>query len=114
LAAWLVSTVEANFHFHNTLCVPAHFRTYYLMGVSIIVLGFIDYFSQELTKIHENSSLSKWTVALLVIGGYGFLSMFYWGGAHSVPRRYAVYPDEVSQGTLHARIAGAFISALSW
>jgi cytochrome c oxidase subunit I len=112
IAAVIDSTVEANFHFHNTLWVPAHFHTYYLMGVSLIVLGFIDYFSQELTKIHENSSLSKWTVALLVIGGYGFLSMFYWGGAHSVPRRYAVYPDEVSQGTLQARIAVGFISVL--
>jgi heme/copper-type cytochrome/quinol oxidase subunit 1 len=50
--------------------------------------------------------------AVLLIGGYGFLSMFYWGGAHSVPRRYAIYPLEVAQGTLYAKIAVGFISVL--
>jgi cytochrome c oxidase subunit I len=38
--------------------------------------------------------------------------MFYWAGAHSVPRRYAVYPLEVAQGTHYARIAVVFITVL--
>jgi cytochrome c oxidase subunit 1 len=112
IAAVIDSTVQFNVHFHNTLWVPAHFHTYYLMGVSLMVLGFIDYFSQELSSASEISSRSLWTVALFVVGGYGFLAMFYWGGAHSVPRRYAVYPDEVAQGTTYARVALAFITLL--
>ncbi|MQA31547.1 MAG: hypothetical protein GEU82_17215 [Luteitalea sp.] len=112
IAAVIDSTVEFNVRFHNTLWVPAHFHTYYLMGVVLIVLGFIDHFSQDVSKAGEISSRTKWTVGLLVVGGYGFLAMFYWGGAHSVPRRYAVYPDEVAQGALYARLALAFIAVL--
>ncbi|MGE0703757.1 MAG: cbb3-type cytochrome c oxidase subunit I [Vicinamibacterales bacterium] len=112
IAAVIDSTVEFNVRFHNTLWVPAHFHTYYLMGVVLIVLGFIDHFSQDLSRAGEIASRTKWTVLLLVVGGYGFLAMFYWGGAHSVPRRFAVYPEEVAQGVLHARIALGFIAVL--
>jgi cytochrome c oxidase subunit I len=112
IAAVIDSTVQFNLRFHNTLWVPAHFHTYYLMGVVLIVLGFIDQFSQDISKAGEISSRTNWTVGLLVIGGYGFLAMFYWGGAHSVPRRYAVYPEEVVQGVLYARIALVFITVL--
>jgi cytochrome c oxidase subunit I len=112
IAAVIDSTVEVNFHFHNTLWVPAHFHTYYLMGVVLIILGFIDHAGKEISGLQEIPWRSKLTVALLLIGGYGFLSMFYWGGAHSVPRRYAIYPVEVAQGTLYARIAVGFISVL--
>ena len=55
---------------------------------------------------------TKLTVGLIVVGGYGFLLMFYYGGAHSVPRRYASYPQEVAQGAAYARLALLFISAL--
>jgi cytochrome c oxidase subunit I len=90
IAAVVDSTVEVNFHFHNTLWVPAHFHTYYLMGVVLIILGLIDYVGKEVSGLEESAARSKLTVALLLIGGYGFLSMFYWGGGHSVPRRYAI------------------------
>jgi len=112
IAAVIDSTVEVNFHFHNTLWVPAHFHTYYLMGVVLIILGLIDHVGKEISGLEERAARSKLTVALLLIGGYGFLSMFYWAGAHSVPRRYAIYPLEVSQGTLYARIAVGFITVL--
>jgi cytochrome c oxidase subunit I len=112
IAAVIDSTVEVNLHFHNTLWVPAHFHTYYLMGVVLIILGLIDHVGKEISGLEESAARSKLTVALLLIGGYGFLSMFYWAGVHSVPRRYAIYPLEVSQGTLYARIAVGFISVL--
>jgi heme/copper-type cytochrome/quinol oxidase subunit 1 len=67
---------------------------------------------KDLSGLPEKPSLSKLTVILLLLGGYGFLSMFYWAGAHSVPRRYAIYPSEVAQGTLYARIAFGFITVL--
>lgn len=31
---------------------------------------------------------------------------------HSVPRRYAIYPQEVIEGTLYARVAVGFITLL--
>lgn len=112
IAAVIDSTVEVNFHFHNTLWVPAHFHTYYLMGVVLIILGFIDHAGKELSGLEEKPALSMLTTAFLLIGGYGFLSMFYWGGVNSVPRRYAIYPQEVTQGTLYARVAVGFITLL--
>jgi cytochrome c oxidase subunit I len=74
IAAVIDSTVEVNLHFHNTLWVPAHFHTYYLMGVVLIVLGLIDHVGKEISGLEESAARSKLTVALLLIGGYGFLS----------------------------------------
>ena len=37
VAAVIDSTVAVNLVFHNTLWVPAHFHTYYLMGVVFMV-----------------------------------------------------------------------------
>jgi hypothetical protein len=38
--------------------------------------------------------------------------MFALGGAHSVPRRFATYPQELAQGVGYARVAVAFIGVL--
>ncbi len=112
VAAVIDSTIAVNLRFHNTLWVPAHFHTYYLMGVVLMLLGFAAHFGLEVSERPENGRLAKLIAALFVIGGYGFLSMFYVGGAHSVPRRYAVYPQEVMQGVDYARIALGFIAVL--
>ncbi len=113
VAAVIDSTIAVNVRFHNTLWVPAHFHTYYLMGVVLMLLGFAAHFGREASKQPENGRLAKIIVTLLVIGGYGFLMMFYLGGAQSVPRRYAVYPDEVQQGVTYARVSLAFIALLA-
>jgi len=112
VAAVIDSTVAVNVRFHNTLWVPAHFHTYYLMGVVLMILGFASYLGEERGQLAERMGLTKLTVSLIVLGGYGFLLMFYYGGAHSVPRRYASYPQEVAQGAGYARLALVFISAL--
>ena len=39
VAAVIDSTVMVNTRFHNTLWVPAHFHTYYVMGVVLMILG---------------------------------------------------------------------------
>src|SRR6185436_19359821 len=39
VAAVIDSTVAVNTRFHNTLWVPAHFHTYYVMGVVLMILG---------------------------------------------------------------------------
>ncbi len=43
------STVSVNFHFHNTLWVPAHSHSYYLMGVVLMLLGFASHLGVELS-----------------------------------------------------------------
>jgi len=83
-----------------------------LMGVVLMILGFASYLGEERGQLAERMGLTKLTVSLIAVGGYGFLLMFYYGGAHSVPRRYASYPQEVAQGAAYARLALVFISAL--
>jgi cytochrome c oxidase subunit 1 len=83
------STVAVNFHFHNTLWVPAHFHSYYLMGVALMLLGFASHLGVELSGEPDSPGMRRAILALLIPGGYGFLGMFYWAGAHGVPRRYA-------------------------
>ncbi len=111
-AAVIDSTVAVNVRFHNTLWVPAHFHTYYLMGVVLMILGFASHLGRGSGQLAERMGLTKLTVGLIALGGYGFLLMFYYGGAYSVPRRYASYPQEVAHGAAQARLALVFISAL--
>ncbi len=106
------STVAVNFHFHNTLWVPAHFHSYYLMGVVLMLLGFASHLGVELSGEPDSPGMRRAILALLIPGGYGFLAMFYWAGAHGVPRRYAVYPAEVEQGVTYARISVFFVTLI--
>ncbi|MBV6430182.1 MAG: hypothetical protein IANPNBLG_00286 [Bryobacteraceae bacterium] len=112
IAAVIDATVAVNSVFHNTLWVPAHFHTYYLMGVVLMVLAFFDHLSRELTRPDTDVRAAGWTLVLLLAGGYGFLAMFYYGGATSVPRRFATYPEETLQGVIQARVAAAFVVVL--
>ncbi|MCC6391476.1 MAG: cbb3-type cytochrome c oxidase subunit I [Bryobacterales bacterium] len=112
IAAVVDATVAVNSVFHNTLWVPAHFHTYYLMGVVLMVLAFFDHLSRELTGSDTDVPAAGWILSLLLLGGYGFLAMFYYGGATSVPRRFATYPEETLQGVIQARVAAAFVVLL--
>jgi cytochrome c oxidase subunit I len=110
-AAVVDSTITVNLIFHNTLWVPAHFHTYFLMGYVIILFAFI-------YKLIDATSERTAKTALLVmsIGGYGFLLMFYLGGMWSVPRRYAGYANISMEGlaALGQRLAawGAIFAAV--
>jgi cytochrome c oxidase subunit 1 len=112
VAAVIDSTVAVNTHFHNTLWVPAHFHTYYVLGVVLMVLGTVFNLVTDLSKLPESGALTRAIVGMVGAGGYGFVLMFYLAGVASVPRRYAVYPEEVAAGTLYARISLAFIAVL--
>ncbi|TAM78598.1 MAG: hypothetical protein EPN47_21310 [Acidobacteria bacterium] len=109
VGAVIDSTISVNSVFHNTLWVPAHFHTYYLMGVVLMLLGFASNLGAELSGFRDSPLIRRLTVTLFVIGGYGFLLMSFWAGAHSIPRRYAVYPDELAWGTYEARVSVVFI-----
>ena len=61
--------------------------------------------------------LAKAGLSLVVVGGYGFLLMFYLGGTFGVPRRYAAYDaiplaSLAASGERLASIAAAFIVLL--
>ena len=108
IAAVIDATVAVNFVFHNTLWVPAHFHTYYLVGAVFMILGFFEHLTRELAPEPETRASRRVVLAHLLIGGYGFLAMFYVGGAASVPRRFATYPDEAGVGILLARLSIPF------
>jgi cytochrome c oxidase subunit 1 len=93
---------------HNTLWVPAHFHTYFLMGLVLLTMAYFYHYCQS-AQAQSESRASRWLImSLMLAGGYGFLLMFYLAGAFSVPRRYAQYPSEVSYGTTYAGVAAVF------
>lgn len=105
LTAVLDSTIALNRVFHNTLWVPGHFHTYFLVGYILILLG---YTHHELKSKAE--SLARASLGMMLVGGYTFLLMFFLGGLFSVPRRYATYvaipiPSVSGNGTTFAFIA---------
>jgi cytochrome c oxidase subunit 1 len=112
VAAVIDATIRANFIFHNTLWVPAHFHTYNVMGLVLLIFGGFSHCLEAITGLKESEGMRKFITTVLLIGGYGFLLMFYVSGVHGVPRRFAVYPHEVSQGTFYARVSVVFIGML--
>jgi cytochrome c oxidase subunit I len=112
VAAVIDSTVMVNSRFHNTLWVPAHFHTYYVMGVMLMILGAVFHLSTQLSRMAETLKVTRAIVTTVAIGGYGFLLMFYLAGVAGVPRRYASYPDETAQGMLYAKLSLIFITVL--
>ncbi len=116
LAGWAIggvgavidSTITVNAVLHNTLWGPAHFHTYFLMGLVLLTLAYFYHRCQAAAGESETHA-SRWLImSLMFVGGYGFLLMFYLAGAFSVPRRYAVYPDAVAYGAAYAGAAAAF------
>ena len=112
VGAMIDSTISVNQQFHNTLWVPAHFHTYYLMGVVLMILGAVYHLATTLTAEPENLRRSRLTAWHLVIGGYGLLLSMYLAGAASVPRRFAAYPVDMPQGTRLATVSLVFVVLL--
>lgn len=109
VGAVIDSTIAVNSVLHSSLWVPAYFHTYYLMGVVLMVMGFAYDLGSRLSCMPESRMLKRLILTTLIAGGYGFVLLFFWSGAHSVPRRYATYPEELIHATVHARIGVAFI-----
>ncbi len=111
IAAVVDSTIAINQIFHNTLWVPGHFHTYFLVGFVFIMLGFVHRFAASGAERLATGSL--WA---MVVGGYSFVLMFYLGGLSAVPRRYASY-QALSFGSIggtgaHLALAGAIFAAV--
>ena len=110
VAALIDATIPVNFKMHNTLWVPAHFHTYYFTGAATMLLAFMWTLACEASGSVERPWIKNVLLPMLLLGGSGFLVMFYLGGASSIPRKYAAYPAELSVGTTYARLSVAFIS----
>lgn len=108
IAAVIDATVAVNFLFHNTLWVPGHFHTYLQVGLIFILLGFVAHLTQTLSGTTERAGLARAAVTLLLVGGYGFVFMFYAGGITGVPRRFALYQPETEIGTSLAKLGLLF------
>jgi len=112
LAAVVDSTIRVNMFFHNTLWVPGHFHTYFLLGFVIILFGYL----YELLE-SDAERTARLSLALILAGGYGFTLMFYLGGLAGVPRRYASYaaipiPSVAEAGRDLAALAVFFVSTV--
>jgi cytochrome c oxidase subunit I len=99
---------------HNTLWVPGHFHTYYLLGVLAFAFAYLYHLIAERSGRRE-TVISRVAAWLYGIGGAGFVVMFILSGALSVPRRYAEHipawqvPDQISVG-----FVGLLSLALLW
>lgn len=85
-AAVVDSTIMVNNVLHNTLFVPAHFHTYYLLGLLPMLIGYY-YYALE----GSSDSIAKWGLSLLLGGSFGVLATFFIAGTFQVPRRYSDY-----------------------
>lgn len=110
LGAVIDATISNNIVLHNTLWVPAHFHTYNAMGNVLFSLAFFYWFSMPSESKPELGHIAKAIIILLLVGGIGFLMAFYVAGADSVPRRYSMYPKELSNAAPLALAGAVFAS----
>ena len=109
VGAVIDATISNNFILHNTLWVPAHFHTYNALGNVLFSLAFFSFSANEFSNKHERNKSDMIKIILLLVGGVGFVLMFYLGGADSVPRRFSMYPPEFTSAALWAS-AGAWFA----
>lgn len=116
LGAMVDGTIPVNQVYHNTMWVPAHFHTYYLLGAVAFVWAYLYHLVADLGGRRE-ARLSRAAAWLYGIGGAGFVMMFFIAGAAGMPRRYAVPVPGTGEEAL-AGIASIFVVllglALAW
>ncbi|MBV6474174.1 MAG: cytochrome c oxidase subunit 1 [Saprospiraceae bacterium] len=111
IGAVIDATIANNFILHNTLWVAAHFHTYNVLGNVLFSLAFFHWAANEFSGKQTNERSDDLKIFLLLIGGLGFVLMFYLGGAYSVPRRFNVYPELFSDAGWMA-LVGAFFATI--
>ncbi len=78
------------------------------MGNVLFSIGFFYWFSTQFSENNKEKKSTTLTLTLLLIGGIGFLLVFYIGGADSIPRRYSSYPSDFPMAAPLATIGAAF------
>jgi cytochrome c oxidase subunit 1 len=91
-AAVIDSVIAVNFRLHNTVWVPAHFHTYLLLAVVFWALAVAAHLLERAAGGPPRLALRAGALGLMLLGGYGFVGVWYAAGALGVPRRYAVQP----------------------
>ncbi len=109
MGALLDATVAVNQVMHNTLWVPAHFHTYFLLGAAAFAWAYLYHLVSDLGAGRE-TGWSRAAAWLYGIGGAGFVLMFFASGAASVPRRYAVH---LPAWQIYDRVAVGFVLVLT-
>ncbi|MCG8490524.1 MAG: cbb3-type cytochrome c oxidase subunit I [Sneathiellales bacterium] len=102
VAGWTIGSIPAvidgmiavNKVMHNTLWVPGHFHTYLLLGEVAMAFGFSVWLVRGKAKKTANNLLERLTFNIYALGGFGFILVFLWSGASSIPRRWAVHLEE--------------------
>lgn len=115
VAGWSVGSIPASIDgmisvnkvMHNTMWVPGHFHTYLLLGEVAMAFGFMAWLVRGKT-ISEMGGLDRAAFATYFAGAAGFVIVFLFSGAASIPRRWAVHYQE---WLTHDRI-GTVFSAL--
>lgn len=93
IPAMIDGMIVVNKLMHNTQWVPGHFHTYLLLGEVAMAFGFAAWLVHDKAQTCM-SSLDKLVFRAYVGGGAGFVLMFLWSGASSIPRRWAVHYDQ--------------------
>lgn len=103
------STPPINQYLHNTVWVPAHFHTYMALGVMFFLLGAVYHILPQLTERPLSDRLGMRAAALVILGGWGLVLMWYLSGVLGQPRRYAFTLD----GLRGVAAAGVAFAALA-
>jgi cytochrome c oxidase subunit I len=103
--AVLDSSIPVNQVMHNTMWVPAHFHSYFVLGAVAFAWAYLAHVVTVLSgsRDRRTNRIAAWVYG---VGGAGFVPMFFAEGANSVPRRYPVH---LPQWQLYARIAVPFV-----
>lgn len=114
VGAVLDGTIAINQVMHNTLWVPAHFHTYYLLGVVTFVFAYLYHLTGELSGRSERG-VSRAMAWLFGIGAAGFVLMFFISGARGVPRRFALHlPEWQTYATIAVPFVIVEMIGLAW
>ncbi|WP_291729751.1 cbb3-type cytochrome c oxidase subunit I [Leisingera sp. F5] len=101
VAGWSVGSIPASIDgmisvnkvMHNTMWVPGHFHTYLLLGEVAMAFGFMAWLVRGKT-ISQMDGLDRAAIAAYLAGAAGFVTVFLFSGAASIPRRWAVHYEE--------------------
>jgi cytochrome c oxidase subunit I len=108
VGAVIDSLIPINFRLHNTTWVVAHFHTYLILCVVVWAVAFLAHLLERDAGRTSSRAARAWTVALILVGGYGLTGTWFVEGALGIPRRYAIQPS----GTSGYSIVGASFALL--
>lgn len=98
------SLIPANFRFHNTLWVVAHFHTYLLLGVILWALAFLAHLLEQAAGRTGRRGPTALALGGMLVGGYGLVGVWYVSGVLGLPRRYALHPGDTDGYSLAGAI----------